>query len=371
MKDQNSKNKISKEEYNKICDLYLNTEYKLYEIAELYSVNQNSIIKILKKLNIPKRQDSIGRGYSLKSWIEKASQIHNNFYNYDKVIYKNSKSKVCVTCPHHGDFFVEANSHIKGMKCAKCTGRDKYTTESILKIFKDTHNNFYSYPEFTYKSIKQKIKIICPIHDEFIQKIRNHMTGVGCQKCGIVKANNNKRYTTEEYIELCKKEHGDKYDYSETVYLGLEFKIKIKCPIHGMWETLPNYHRNGSKCPSCRKIGSSDLEKEWLDYCNIPNDSKNRQVCFNFDNKTFYVDGFDQSTNTIYEFYGDYWHGNLNIFNPNEINKVKGKTFQELYEDTIERENFFKNKGFKIISIWENDWEEIKRASLNGKPSSD
>ena len=54
------------------------------------------------------------------------------------------------------------------------------------------------------------------------------------------------------------------------------------------------------------------------------------------------ADGFDPITNTVYEFYGDYWHGNPFIYNQNDINKVNKKSFGQLYKETRNREKEFK-----------------------------
>lgn len=42
-----------------------------------------------------------------------------------------------------------------------------------------------------------------------------------------------KNLTTADFVSKAKLVHGDKYDYSKTVYLGSKSKIKIICPIHG------------------------------------------------------------------------------------------------------------------------------------------
>jgi hypothetical protein len=78
------------------------------------------------------------------------------------------------------------------------------------------------------------------------------------------------------------------------------------------------------------------------------------------------ADGFDPLINTVYEFYGDYWHGNpRDKRGPNHLNKKKGQTFKELYEKTILREKILLSYGYKLITIWEMDWDieqkEIKR----------
>ena len=66
------------------------------------------------------------------------------------------------------------------------------------------------------------------------------------------------------------------------------------------------------------------------------------------------------STTTIYEFYGDYWHGNPNSrFKPDDMNKAVKKTFRELYQATIQKEQELIAAGYKIVSIWESDWKKL------------
>lgn len=43
----------------------------------------------------------------------------------------------------------------------------------------------------------------------------------------------------------------------------------------------------------------------------------------------------------------------------NNINKKTNKTFGELYNNTINRENILKSGGYQFISIWENDLKEL------------
>ena len=55
-------------------------------------------------------------------------------------------------------------------------------------------------------------------------------------------------------------------------------------------------------------------------------------------NGTYYrADGYYAPTKTIYEYYGDFWHGNPTVFNLNESNNITHKTFGQLYQYTIEK----------------------------------
>lgn len=67
------------------------------------------------------------------------------------------------------------------------------------------------------------------------------------------------------------------------------------------------------------------------------------------------VDGFCPKTNTVYEFYGDLYHGNPQKYQSNNKTFFY-KTAGELYQRTIERENMIKEMGYNLIVIWEKDW---------------
>ena len=97
----------------------------------------------------------------------------------------------------------------------------------------------------------------------------------------------------------------------------------------------------------------SKQEDDFLNYLNVPNTEKNRQIKI----LRKKVDGYDPYTNTIYEFLGDYWHGNPTIFKCNEMNYHCQKTFRCLYEETFNRFKLLKENGYNVKYIWEIDWE--------------
>lgn len=60
-----------------------------------------------------------------------------------------------------------------------------------------------------------------------------------------------KKKTKEEVIEGFKKVHGDRYDYSLVDYIDTHTKVKIKCPIHGIFEQTSKGHLEGNGCRDC------------------------------------------------------------------------------------------------------------------------
>jgi hypothetical protein len=61
------------------------------------------------------------------------------------------------------------------------------------------------------------------------------------------------KFNTEIFIEKSKLIHGDKYDYSLTIYKNNKSKVKIRCPIHGIFEQTAYCHYYFKQgCPECK-----------------------------------------------------------------------------------------------------------------------
>ena len=206
-----------------------------------------------------------------EEFIEKGREIHGNKYDYSKVKYKNTTTKVCIICPEHGEFWQTPKAHILyGYGCSKC-GRKKcadktsLTTEQFIAKAKRIHADKYDYSKVEYFNAYTKICIICPEHGEFWQTPHDHLNGAGCPKCGNIKKKEARQLTTEEFKEKAKKIHGNKYDYSKTNYISTKEKVCIICPEHGEFWQTPNCHLNGQGCPKCGNINISQKKKKALD----------------------------------------------------------------------------------------------------------
>jgi hypothetical protein len=288
----------------------------------------------------------------------KINKIHNNIYEYpDFNIYINNKQKINIKCAQHGLFSMKIDTHLTGKGCAKCS-KIKFFKKQLDKFITKSnavHNHIYDYSKIKNYGTGKKILIICKTHGKFKQIAWQHLKGSKCPKC----VKENRRLTFDEFLMQAKSVHGDKYDYTQASFKYVSDKIKILCNKHGSFIQRVGPHLYAKQgCPNCSKIISKS-ETEWLNYINLPIKFRNNKVIIN--EKVFFPDGFDPSTNTFYEYYGDYWHGNLKVYDPNKINKISKMTFAELYDRTIERENFIKSNGYKIISIWESDWNKIKK----------
>ena len=281
-----------------------------------------------------------------EKFIEKSLIKHNNRYDYSLVYYKNNKTKIKIICKEHGQFEQTPNKHLTGQGCPMCDYSVKLNNTDFIKRCTKIHNNIYDYSLTDYKNHKTKVKIICKEHGIFTQAARNHLVGHGCKTCA-----GNKTLTTDEFIKKSNIVHNFRYDYSNTIYIRSLSKVKIVCREHGEFEQTPNKHLNGRGCQICGlKYGLK--ENKWLDDIGIK--KSDRQVRIG----NYIVDGIDRENNIIYEFNGDFWHGNPLVFGKNTINSVIGKTFGELYNNTLDKEEYLRSIGYNIISIWESDYKD-------------
>jgi very-short-patch-repair endonuclease len=226
-----------------------------------------------------------------KDFIERAKKVHGDKFDYSKVEYVNSNTKVCIICPIHGEFWQRPADHIRGVGCRLCYGNEKMTKETFIEKAIMVHGNKYDYSKVEYNGNKTKVCIICPIHGEFWQRPNDHLSGYACPYCG-----NNLKKTTKQFISEARKIHEDKYDYSKVEYIKAHAKVCIICPIHGEFWQTPQNHLHGANCPYCNCGNKSKMED------NIRNELKYNKINFE-QQKTF--DWLKYKKNLFLDFYCD------------------------------------------------------------------
>lgn len=203
-------------------------------------------------------------------FIKKAKEKHGDKFDYTSVKYINQNEKIKIICPIHGEFLMEPRNHLRSKSgCDKCKPNIKKNNNEFIDKVKIIHNNKYDYSKTEYVNKYSKIKIICPIHGEFFTEARYHLSGYGCQKCGWGKIGDSKRDSINTFIDKAKKIHGDKYDYSLVDYINQRVKIKIICPIHGEFEQQPNKHLRGCGCKKCSESKGERIIRQYLENNNI------------------------------------------------------------------------------------------------------
>ena len=167
---------------------------------------------------------------TLQEFIKKAREIHGDKYNYSKVEYINNRTKICIICPKHGEFWQRPGDHLQHKGCPKCANDkihslQRLTKEQFIGKAIKIHSDKYSYAKVMYTTIYDKICIVCPIHGEFWQTPHDHLKQSGCPKCNQshmeketeeILLNKGIKYETQKRFEWLGKQSLDFYlpDYN-------------------------------------------------------------------------------------------------------------------------------------------------------------
>ncbi len=155
-------------------------------------------------------------------FIEKATQIHGGKYDYSKVLYINSATKIIIICKNcklengNGEFEQSPNKHIsRSQGCTNCSSSTKLTNDKFIRRATQIHRDKYDYSKVVCIRNDEKIIIICKKHGEFNQTPLSHINGkAGCKKCGIEEMKKKQKSELKDVIEKFKNIHEDDYDYS-------------------------------------------------------------------------------------------------------------------------------------------------------------
>jgi len=234
--------------------------------------NQNPGDHLFKRAGCPLCKGAASSNrltHSIKEFIVKAKKTHGDFYDYSTALYQGSKAKLKINCPVHGVFEQTPNDHTQGAGCPGCADNAPLTTARFIEKAQSKHGDQYDYSQVLCVSKKSIVTIWCPEHGEFNQVAGNHLMQAGCPKCSFSKVYQAQTRTTESFIAAARARHGDKYDYSQTIYARSARKVEIICPIHGVFKQVANDHVMGRGCRACAwEIAREAHRLSWIERAN-------------------------------------------------------------------------------------------------------
>ena len=168
----------------------------------------------------------MGKKVTTEDFLKKVKEkFPNETDDLSKVKYVSSKDKITLICQKHGEYYMQAGNYLNGQRCPKCKYEKfsermkKYkTNEEFIKDIKKIHGDKYDLSKVEYVSNQKKI-LIGYKNEWFYIKPYNFLRGREPKKIAMKESGLRKRMTTENFIEKARKVHGDKYDYSKSVYV--------------------------------------------------------------------------------------------------------------------------------------------------------
>lgn len=247
-------NKIHKNIYDYSKSIYISTKLRLVVTCKMhgdFTVVPNDHLNGRGCPACSKLSYGVKRRLSFSEFIERAIGVHGGKYNYAEGSF-NQTGSVVIDCKIHGEFTQDIFNHLNGSGCPQCSYLASFKTnfveDAILK-----HAGFYDYSKTVYLNTKTKVTITCPVHGDFQRTPWSHLQGYGCLKCSKLRPRpeSKKKTNLEGYAERARLVHGDAYHYDSLVRVGR--KINITCPLHGVFLQDMFNHLRGSKCPVCSR----------------------------------------------------------------------------------------------------------------------
>ena len=138
------------------------------------------------------------------------------------------------------------------------------TIQEFIEEAQQVHGDRFDYSEVEYVNTHTPVKIRCnQCGLVFLQEPSSHLAGSGCPKCS--KRQTHKRVNQDMFIARAREVHGDKYDYSKTVYENMHSKVLIICPCHGEFYQRAQSHLLGSGCPMCKYDAHMDRIRKMME----------------------------------------------------------------------------------------------------------
>lgn len=162
--------------------------------------------------------------------------------------------------------------------------KEHFTNRAI-----EVHGNKYDYSKTEINKLTDKVQISCKKHGLFYQRASSHLFGQGCNECGILDTVKLSSSCTSDFIKKANIKHNNFYDYSLVQYVNTITKVKIICPLHKVFEQIPNSHLNGKGCKECAKEVISKYNSENPSSWNYTNWESAGKKSKNFDSFKVYI----------------------------------------------------------------------------------
>ena len=254
------------------------------------------------------------------------------------------------------------NNVIRGASgCPACSNkakRDMSWLSGQLQLLNSTRVIQVRLLSDTFSGMHSSIAVACDNNHQWNVTISNLINGE--QTCRICTGKAKK--STEQFINQLAVLRSDVSVVECSVYTRAHDNMSFRCSNSHTWRTKPISVLLGSGCPYCVTKGYSKVAIDWLNSISLATGERIQHAEnggeYLIPDTKWYADGYCVATNTIYEFYGSVYHGDLELFEPDARCHPFNKqvTAKYLHEKTIAREDEIRNLGYNVISIWEREY---------------
>lgn len=277
--------------------------------------------------------------------------------------------KALYRCPAHGLRKSDRYALLAGHGCKECG--HAATRKGLVKPFEQIvadartiHGDAYDYLEAIQERGKKTVlRIVCPEHGEFQQRMNNHIIGQqGCPTCRNLKISTGLRKSEQEWLSEAVLSRGNGYTYHGVEY-RMEPKgnkkrayLKVECPKHGIFTQATEGHiSSGHSCPSC-----SNSFSKWHEglVVRLRQFSSEVEIEYSIGEGRKKADIVLPSRNLVIELNGNFWHSSRYVASDHHK----------------KRSEEFALHGYRTIHLWEHEQTNMALLALidsaAGKPQT-
>lgn len=268
-------------------------------------------------------------------FLSRCKEKHNDFYDYNKVLYVRGTDYVTVTCPSHGDFSVRAANHLRGDGCLSCynerrgllrrKGHDYY-----VALIDQKFSGRVIHYEGEMLTNSTRVLFKCNRHDNVFESTLAIMIGnSGCSLCKTETISNIAKTKRELWI---KKFFKDFQHIEIKVAKTSKERSEFYCKNHDLNFTGSFDHiksRGFVGCKVCREDVSKEkyLQKSQKQYLDRIKESSS---LFDYDYSNSVYNGFSKPIDINCKRHG--------IYSVVYLNRIKGAGYGECPSCTYELE---------------------------------
>jgi len=141
----------------------------------------------------------------------------------------------------------------------------KLDKKEFIKKLKYIFQRRFDFSLVEYVNMKTGVLIRCKIHGKVLMSPGTLIyKKIGCKECRKEEVSLSRRDTQEEFIDKCKNNHGEIYEYTKTKYIDSKTPVLIKCKTHGFVEQVPiKFIKRGcSFCNEERRLSAQKYSNE-------------------------------------------------------------------------------------------------------------
>lgn len=280
-------------------------------------------------------------------------------------LYKGRHTKILFQCHAGHQYLTTPNNALRSSGCLVCSGKGAKThkqfVDELAALNEIRDRKVYVDDGSTYTDAFTQMTFVCDLGHKWVTTPSNIINSKHtCRTCaGKVKKSHS------QFVQEMKTARPDVSIKEGQTYITAHTKMSFVCEKQHVWEARPVDLLLGGGCPHCVKKGYSRKCVNWLKSieaqtgCRIQHAEQGGE--FLIPDTPFYADGWCRETNTVYEFYGDVYHGNPTLFSEGDRCHPYNKqiTAGTLYRRTLEREQQIRDLGYNVVSIWESEYDKL------------